>query len=208
MTGNASRRAAEGERGVSADAPVDAVRFAPEDAATLAGAGWTLVRLPAGLTLAGLRASGAPFKGLRYFAEHAPHTAERTTVATDLAYKPALLPGSFNRPFEVAAEMLDEMAAHLPPGVVASIAPAAAYVWLLERHRAATGAYPYEGRYAWAVDEYQGRARLVVGVFGRQQPLILAPLVEGRGGGVGVWPLVVPRAALPALWPLAAASVD
>ncbi|HLH21050.1 MAG TPA: hypothetical protein VK066_00890 [Chloroflexota bacterium] len=186
--------------GPGADA---ASAFAPHDARTLAESGWTLVRLPAGLTLAGLRAAGAPFKGGRYFAAHAPDTVERTTVAIDLAYKAALLPGSFNQPYEAAARMMAELSEHLPASVAATIGPAAAYVWLLEQHRAATGAYPYTQRYAWAVDEYQARARLVVGVFG-QQPLVLAPLVEGRGSGVGAWPLLVPRAALPRLWPLAA----
>ncbi|HZS00216.1 MAG TPA: hypothetical protein VFE37_15990 [Chloroflexota bacterium] len=192
--------AADGAQPVS---EAEAVAFAPADASALREAGWTLLRLPAGLTLAGLRVGGAPFKGTRYFDQQAPATAERTTVATDVAYKPALLPGSFNRPFADAARLLDEMLAHLPPGVAATIGPAAAYVWLLEQHRAATGAYPFAQLFAWAVDEYQARARLVVGVFGQQRPLLVAPLVEGRGGGVGVWPLLVPRAALPALWPLA-----
>jgi hypothetical protein len=42
----------------------------------------------------------------------------------------------------------------------------------------------------WTADEYQGRARLVVGVFGPQRPLLVAPLVEGRGCGAGLWPLL------------------
>jgi hypothetical protein len=188
---------------VSTHAGKGPAAFALAEATLLGEAGWTLVRLPAGLTLARLRAGGAPFKGDRYFEQHARETAERTTVATDLAYKPALLPGSFNRPFDGAAQMMAELSEQLPAGVAATIGPAAAYVWLLEQHRAATGGYPFAQLYAWAVDEYQARARLVVGVFGQQRPIILAPLVEGHGGGVGVWPLVVPRAVLPALWPLA-----
>jgi hypothetical protein len=200
MTAEGPRQAPD-EAGMGAEDARALAAFAPEDARALTETGWSLLSLPAGLTLAGLRADGVPFKGSRYFDQHAPHTAECTTVATALAYKPALLPGSFNRPFDAAVRMMAEMGAHLPPGVVATIAPAAAYVWLLEQHHAATGAYPYTQLYAWAADEYQGRARLVVGVFGRQQPLILAPLVEGRGSGVGVWPLLVPRAVAPALWP-------
>ncbi|HEY7061771.1 MAG TPA: hypothetical protein VII06_09840 [Chloroflexota bacterium] len=177
--------------------------FDAETAAALCESDWTIARLPAGLTLAGLRAAGAPFKGAKYFQAQASGTAERTTVATELAYKPALLPGSFNRPFEAAATMMAEVSALLPPDAAATIAPAAAYVWLLEQCCAATGAYPFAQLFAWAVDEYQARTHLVVGVFGQRDPLIVAPLVEGRGAGVGVWPLVVPRAALSALWPLA-----
>jgi hypothetical protein len=182
-----------------------AATFAPAAATELAEMGWTIVRLPAGLTLSGLHATGAPFKSRRYFERHAADTAERTTAGTDVAYKPALLPGSFNRPFEVALKMMADMTEQLPADVVATIAPAAAYVWLLEHHRAATGVYPYTQLYAWAADEYQARARLVVGVFGQARPLLVAPLVEGRGSGVGVWPLLVPSAVAPALWPLAAA---
>jgi hypothetical protein len=183
-----------------------AVAFAPGDARFLRDAGWVIVQLPAGLTLAGLRAAGAPFKGTRYFSAHAPHTDERTTVATEVAHKPALLPGAFNRPFPAAAELVDGMAPHLPTGVAPVIAPAAAYVWLLEHHHATAGEYPFVQLYTWAVDRYQNRAHLVVGVFGQRQPLLVAPLVEEHGGGVGVWPLVVPRAVLPRLWPAAAAA--
>ncbi len=178
-------------------------RFTPEAVSGLGEAGWTLVRLPAGLTLAGLRASGAPFKGARYFDAHAPATEERATVATDLAYKPSLLPGSFNLPFEAAEGLMADVLATLPQAVVPVIGPAAAYVWLFEQHRAAMGQYPFAQRYTWAVDRYQQRAHLVVGVFGQQRPLLVAPLVEGRGAGVGVWPLVVPRSIAPALWPRA-----
>src|SRR5687767_1997862 len=53
-----------------------AVAFAAADAQFLRDAGWVVVQLPAGLTLAGLRAAGAPFKGTRYFSAHAPHTDE------------------------------------------------------------------------------------------------------------------------------------
>ena len=95
---------------------------------------------------------------------------------------------------------------YLPAGVAPVIAPAAAYVWLLGQHHAATSDYPFRQLYTWAVDRYQGRANLVVGVFGQRDPLIVAPQVEGHGGGVGVWPLLVPRAVVPDLWPAAPAS--
>lgn len=175
--------------------------FAPDDARLLRDAGWTITRLPAGLTLAGLRAAGAPFKGTRYFSAHAPQTAEKTTVATELAYQPALLPGAFNRSFAEAAELVEGMAPHLPTASAPVIAPAAAYVWLLEQHHAASGQYPFAKLYTWAVDRYQDGTHLVVGVFGQRLPLLVAPLVEEHGGGVGVWPLVVPHAVLPRLWP-------
>ena len=181
--------------------------FAAETVAVLSEQGWIVVRLPAGLTLVGLRAGGAPFKSEHYFDRHALTTAERTTFATDLAYKPALLPGSFNRPFAAVLEMMADLAEHVPAGTTATLAPAAAYVWLLERHHSETGGYPFSQLYAWAVDEYQARARLVVGVFGQQRPLVVAPLVEGHGSGVGVWPLLVPSGVAPARWPLAHTAV-
>ena len=49
--------------------------------------------------------------------------------------------------------MMADMTAQLPPGVLATIAPAAAYVWLLEQHHAATGAYPYTQLYVFG-DSY------------------------------------------------------
>jgi hypothetical protein len=177
--------------------------FTASDRAALADAGWLLVHLPAGLTLAGLRAAGAPFKGTRYFDRHAAETREQTTIAVDVAYRPGLLPGSLGLTYEATEALVEKLAADLPPGLTATIAPAAAYLWLFEHHRAAHNAYPFAQRYTWATDRYQERAHLVVGVFGQQRPLLVAPQVEEHGAGVGVWPLVVPRAARPALWPVA-----
>lgn len=177
--------------------------FAPDDAAALRAQDWHLVALPAGLTLAGLRATGAPFKGPRYFATHAASVAERTTVATDLAYKPGLVPGSFNRTIEAVEPVLAALNEVLPAGVMATLAPTAAYVWLFEAHRAASGEYPFAQLYTWTVDRYQERANLVVGLFGQREPIVVTPQVEGRGSGVGVWPVVVPRAVATAGWPLA-----
>ena len=82
-------------------------------------------------------------------------------------------------------------------------APAAAYVWLFEAHYARYGAYPFVQCYTWAVDCYQQRAHLVVGVFGRHRPLLVAPHTEGYGAGVGLWPLLLPGAVADLLWPLA-----
>ena len=192
---------AAGGDGVSEQPREAPVAFAPADAGALRDTGWTVVRLPAELTLAGLRAAGAPFKSERYFTAHAPHTVEHTTIATDLAYGSGLLPGSLNQPIEGAERLAAALTATLPAGALATIAPAAAYLWLFEAHRAASGQYPFTQLYAWSVDRYQERANLVVGAFGRQRPLLVVPLVEGRGGGVGLWPVVVPRAAAPLLWP-------
>ncbi len=178
--------------------------FARDAACQLEADGWLLVALPGGLTLAGLRAAGAPFKGTRYFDVHARDTAERTTLPLAAAYKPALLPGTYNLSFDEAAARVAALSDDLPSGAVACIAPAAAYVWLFQHHKDVFGAYPFVQRYTWAADRYQGRTHLVVGVFGRERPLLVAPLTEGRGAGVGVWPLVVPRAAEPRLWPPAA----
>jgi hypothetical protein len=185
---------------VSAD---QAWQFAPAERAALQAAGWQCVRLPGGLTLARLRAAGAPFKGARYFEVQARQAVEYATVDTELAYPLDLLPGSYNLPFAAAEQLVAQLALQLPPGTAATIAPAAAYVWLLEHHRQATGRYPFTQRYTWAVDRYQAHAHLAVGVFGQHRPLLVVPLPEGRGAGVGVWPVVVPRAALPALWPRA-----
>ncbi len=203
------RGGGEGElgwNGVSEQQHAAEAMFSAADRAALAGAGWLVASLPAGLTLAGLRAAGAPFKGDRYFARHAAATREQTTIAVEVAYRPALLPGSLGLTYDDAEALMARLAAELAPALVATIAPAAAYVWLFEHHRAAHDAYPFTQRYTWAADRYQERAHLVVGVFGRQRPLLVAPQVEGRGAGVGVWPLVVPRTALPRLWPPAATA--
>jgi hypothetical protein len=186
--------------------PADPTAFSAAERGALGDAGWLLARLPAGLTLAGLRAEGAPFKGTRYFERQAAATREQTTIATDLAYRPALLPGSLNLTYPATEALVAELTAALAPSLAGTIAPAAAYIWLFEHHRATHGAYPFAQRYTWTVDRYQEQAHLVLGVFGQQRPLIVAPQVEGHGSGVGVWPLVVPTAVLPRLWPPAASD--
>jgi hypothetical protein len=178
-------------------------KFDTEAAALLRQGGWTTLHLPAGLTLKGLRAAGTPFKGPRYFDSQARDTREHTTVATALAYKPLLLPGSLNQPIAVVQEMLVALTAALPPTLIATLAPAAAYVWLCQRHYETTGNYPLARRYTLTADVYQERAPIVVGVFGQHNPLLVAPLVEGHGAGVGGWPVVLPRTVLPRLWPMA-----
>src|SRR5712692_1113514 len=126
--------------------PSDPTAFSATERGALTDAGWLLARLPAGLALAGLQASGAPFKGTRYFERHAAATHEQTTIATDLAYRPDLLPGSLNLTFPATEALVAELAAALPSSLAATIAPAAAYVWLFEHHRATHGAYPFAQR--------------------------------------------------------------
>jgi hypothetical protein len=179
----------------------DSACFEPSDADELVRAGWTIVSLPAGLTLSGLRGSGAPFKGSRYFDSQARDSVEFSTVATMLAYRPALMAESFNESFAEAQRQVTEMDGNLPGGAAATVASAAAYVWLLQQHVATTGRYPFAQLYTWAVDRYQDRTNLVVGVFGRQRPIVVAPITEGHGSGVGVWPVVVPRSVVDAGWP-------
>jgi hypothetical protein len=183
--------------------PATCPTFDAEAAAFLRQGGWTTLHIPAGLTLKGLRAAGAPFKGPRYFDSQARDTREHTTVATALAYKPLLLPGSLNQPIAVVQEMLGALTAELPPMLIATLAPAAVYVWLCQRHSETTGTYPLSGCYTLTADVYQGRAPVVVGVIGQRNPLVVAPLVEGHGAGVGGWPVVLPRTVLPGLWPMA-----
>lgn len=164
----------------------------------LLATGWHVERLPGGLSLAHLRATGAPFKGDRYFREQAALTAERTTIETDVAYRPGLLPDCFNTSYADASARVAALASGLPAGVTPVIAPAVAYVWLLDRAHD----YPFRQLYTWAVDRYAERANLVIGVFGQSRPIIVAPLTEGRGAGVSVWPILVPAEITDRLWPL------
>lgn len=188
---------------MSASSRGDAGDFSPGQSDALHDAGWIVTRLPGSLTLAGLRDAGVPFKGTRYFDTQALDTVERTTVATDVAYRPGLLPDCFNRSFESAQQCIDDLNRKLPPGAVATIAPAAAYVWLCQHHLETHGTYPFSQCFTWAIDRYQDRTNLVVGIFGQRRPVLVAPLSEGRGAGVGVWPIVFPRSVASTLWPSA-----
>ena len=164
--------------------------FTPESAATLRRSGWMLVEVPAGLTLAELRQQGAPFRGGRYFRDFAPNVIETPTAAHSAAYQPGFLTGSLNRRFEECEELVAEFGRSVPTGCRAIIGQAAAYVEILWRHALATGEFPLAGGYTWASDQYPD-GHLVVGVFGRDRPIVVGPHPKS-GRGIGVMPLIVP----------------
>jgi len=164
--------------------------FTPDAVKALQSAGWTVIDVPAGVTLHALREQGAPFRSDRYFREFAPEVTETPTVAHTVAYRPELLPNSLNRAYDECAALLRDLSATLPPGLAATIAPAAVYAWLLMQHHRATGAFPLAGHYTWTSDRYRA-THLALGVFGRDRPLLVAPIPELRGRGIGVLPVVV-----------------
>jgi hypothetical protein len=169
-------------------------RFAPETREGLLRQGWRLAVAPSGVTLAGLRAAGAPFKGHKYFEQQAQETAELPVQGGELAYRPGLMPGSLNRPFEAAVRLAEGLAALLPPGAVGTVGPAALYVWLLVDHQRRQGEWLLRQCFTWAADR-SGGTHLAVGVFGQARPLIVSPIPELTGQGLGLLPLIVPASA-------------
>ena len=165
--------------------------FAPETAANLRQSGWRILQLPAELTLATLRQQGAPFRSDRYFKEFAGEVVETPTPACSIAYQPALLAGSLNLRYEACEELIAEFNRSAPAACRAVIGQAAACVYVVNRHHEDTGSFPLAGAYCWTSDHYRD-THLVVGVFGRERPIIVAPLPEKQGRGVGVMPLIVP----------------
>jgi hypothetical protein len=162
----------------------------PTRAALLAD-GWRIIAAPAGLTLEGMRAAGAPFKGSKYFQSQASQTQAVVFTGGDVAYRPGLLPGSLNRTYQEAEELVAQLRPRMPAGVEPAIGPAALYVWLLVEHHRQQGEWLLSGCYTWAADR-AGDAHLAVGVFGRQRPLLVSPIPEGSGRGIGVLPLILP----------------
>jgi hypothetical protein len=79
----------------------------------------------------------------------------------------------------------------LPSGAEAVIAPAALYVHILMEHFRQRGEWLLQGSYTWAADRDGGK-HLAVGVFGRQRPLIVSPIPEATGRGIGAMPVIVP----------------
>ncbi|MGH2461436.1 MAG: hypothetical protein ACRDIY_21480 [Chloroflexota bacterium] len=163
--------------------------FSPEVAGALRRNGWTLVDVPAGLTLAELQRQGAPFRGTRYFRDVAPSVVETPTIAQSIAYQPDFLPGSLNRPFDECAGLVAEFGRSVPVGCRAIIGQAAMYVDLIWRHAITTGAFPLSGGYTWTSDQYPD-GHLVIGVFGRERPIIVGPHPKS-GRGIGVMPLII-----------------
>jgi hypothetical protein len=151
------------------------------------GQGWRRAELPGGLTLAALRDGGAPFKGDKVFGRD--DLNEHPLEGCEVAYRPGLMPGSPNVRFEALSGLLDGLRRLLPPGVEPAIGSAAAYGWLLVEHHRLHGEWLLSRALTWTADDLGG-TRLAIGVFGGG--LLVSPLPEGRGAGVGLLPLLVP----------------
>ena len=171
-----------------------AAGFSENTTTTLERNGWSVVELPEGLTLEVLRRKGAPFRGSRYFERFAGEVAETPTSEGSIAVYSGILEGTLNRRYEDCERLLVDFGRTLPDGCEALIGSAATYVYLLSHHRAAKGTFPIPGYYTWTSDRYR-ETHLVVGVFGRERPIVVAPLSEKQGKGVGVMPLIVPAQA-------------
>jgi hypothetical protein len=93
--------------------------------------------------------------------------------------------------------LLEQLERLLPAeaGARAVVGSAASYVWLLADHEARAGAWLLPQCFTWCADEYgdpERGVRLVVGAMGQARPILVTPLPEGSGRGVGLLPLVVP----------------
>src|SRR5438552_3275553 len=165
--------------------------FDPETRDALLRAGWYVVGAVGGLTLADFRAAGAPFKSDKYFASQAADADDLPIAWGEAAYRGELLPESLNQPYARAEQLIEALQPSLPAGARAVIAPAALYVHLLVEHHRQRGEWLLQQRYTWAADR-SGATHLAVGVFGQQRPLLVSPIPEGSGRGLGVMPVVVP----------------
>jgi hypothetical protein len=164
--------------------------FSSETRDLLLSAGWRLLTLPPDLTLLDLKASGAPFKGDKYFIQHHAETAEARFPGGDVAYRPGLMPDSLSRPYADTAGLLQRLQPLLPSGATGVVGSAAAYAWLLVEHYRAHGDWLLPQCFTWCADTHR-ETHLVLGCFGRERPLMLSPLPEGTGRGVGLMPLIV-----------------
>jgi hypothetical protein len=162
-------------------------RFSEATREALDAQGWRRTELPGGLTLAGLHAAGVPFKGDK--ASGRPGLAERPLAAGEMAYRPGLMPGTANVTREALGALLDELRPRLPTGVEPAIGSAAAYGWLLAEHQRRLGEWLLARVFTWTADDLGGTP-LAIGVFGGG--LLVSPLPEGRGAGVGLLPLLIP----------------
>ena len=162
-------------------------RFSEATREALDAQGWRRIDLPGDLTLAALHAAGAPFKGDKVTGR--PGLAEHPLPACEVAYRPGLMPGSPNLPRAALGALLESLRPRLPAGVQPVIASAAAYGWLLiEQHRT-RNEWLLSRVLTWTADDLGGTP-LAIGVFGGG--LLVSPLPEGRGAGVGLLPLLVP----------------
>ena len=166
--------------------------FSEETRPALERGGWSVVTVPDGLSLARLRQEGAPFKGTKYF-DRFDGAAE--APPGEVAYQGALdslLPESLNQPFERGrAAMMARLGGTLPAATRLVVGSATTYCWLLLDHHRRTGEWLLAGRYTWTAD-LAGGMRVAVGVFGRERPLLVSPIPEGQGRGIGIMPLVEP----------------
>ncbi len=163
----------------------------------LVGQGWRLAEAPDGLTLARMRELGAPFKGEKFFREQAALVREVEGLGGQLAYRPGLMPESAGQPYGEMTGLLARLDGLLPEGSRATVGSAAMYAWLLVDHHGRTGEWLLPQCFTWCVDEYgppEQSVHLVLGAMGQKRPLLVAPLPEGTGRGVGLLPLVVPAA--------------
>jgi hypothetical protein len=148
------------------------------------------MEIPAGLTLPILRQQGAPFRGDRYFTEFAPEVFETPTEAQSIAYQPAFLQGSLNQRYEDSERLIADFNRTMPGACRAIIGQAAVYVEIIWHHYQAAGVFPLVGFYTWTSDRCRD-GHLVVGVFGRERPIVVGPHRES-GRGIGVMPLIIP----------------
>lgn len=163
-------------------------RFSDAVRAELSAQGWRLAELPDALTLTSLRESGVPFKGDKIFARQRLH--EKPLAASEVAYRPGLMPGSPNTRYDALAGLLDGFRQLVPKGADPVIGSAAAYGWLLLEHQRAHGERLLSRVLTWTRDEADG-IHLAIGIFGGG--LLVSPLPEGRGAGVGLLPVLLPR---------------
>ena len=168
--------------------------FSPATRDALQAQGWRFALLPDGLTLETLRRTGASFKGTKFFDQHASDAHEESFEGGDIAYRPGLMPDSLNRTYDEIPALLDGLNRLLPPGVTAALGSAAAYAWLLDDHHTRSGEWLLPSCFTWTLDGHRS-SHLVTGAFGRTLPILVSPLPEGRGRGVGVMPLIVPEPA-------------
>jgi hypothetical protein len=168
-------------------------RFSDQTREALRSQGWRLASLPADLSLESLRLAGAPFKSDRFFRDHAPGAVEVPSAPGDLAYRPGLMLNSPGRPFADSIALLATLVPLLPDGTRPVLGPAAAYVWLLADHHQRTSEWLLSRCFTFTIDHHTPtRSPLVVGAFGGARPLIVTPLPEHTGRGVGLLPLIVP----------------
>ena len=162
-------------------------RFSEATREALDAQGWRRIEMPGDLTLAALHATGAPFKGDKVTGR--PGLAEHPLPTCEVAYRPGLMPGSPNLPRAALGALLDSVRSRLPAGAQPAIASAAAYGWLLIEHHRTRTEWLLSRVLTWTADDLGGTP-LAIGVFGGG--LLVSPLPEGRGAGVGLLPLLVP----------------